>query len=155
MTHDLEDLPAAPEVSPAADARPGSATAAAVLAFIQAGITATTTLTMFDFNAEAWMSLLVRVAQLIGVGLLAYGGIQLMQGKSRTPLVAGAVLELVICLGYLVVFLLMPTLGLASVAGVRAVLVLIALLFAVLPTISLIQARRGTTTAWLGSCRAR
>jgi hypothetical protein len=162
MTH----LPAAPEAGlpmaptehdTAMSARPGSATSSAVLAFVQAGITAIATLSLLGFEAEGGAlaaSLLIKLAQFAGVGLLIFGGLQLMQGKSKTLLVAGSILELVLCLAYLVIFLLIPTFDLELVAGLKAVLVFVALLFAVMPTISIIQAQSGTTAAWLGSRRA-
>lgn len=153
-------LPMAPtEQGSGATARPGSATSSAVLAFVQGGITAITTVLVLDGAASneggmPAMSLLIGLAQLVGVGLLIFGGVQLMQGKSKTLLVAGSVLELAICVAYLAIFLLIPTFGLDAIAGLKTVMVLFALLFAVMPTISLIQAQSGATTAWLGSRRS-
>lgn len=137
--------------------RPGSATAAAVLAFVQGGITAITTIigiAGISNNASdvglAWLLLLAQVA---GVILLIVGGVQLMQGKSRVLLLVGCGLELAICLFYIAVFSLIPTFGVSDVEAGKTVLILAAVFFAVMPTISLIMGAGSATSQWMRARR--
>ncbi|HVK25143.1 MAG TPA: hypothetical protein VM677_27615 [Actinokineospora sp.] len=138
-------------------ARPGAATSAAVLSFVQAGITTITTILVLAGAAnngqpESWA---FGLAQTVGVILLIMGGVQLMQGKNRTLLVAGNVLEIAISLGYAIMFGLIETQGFDLVEGAKATLIVIAALFAVMPVISVIQAQGGSTTHYLQSRRGR
>jgi hypothetical protein len=137
-------------------ARPGSTTAAAVLAFVQGGITTITTIIFAAGLSQAdatdvGLGWLIVLAQAAGVVLLIMGGVQLMGGKSRVALVVGSALELVICLFYLVVFSIIPTFGISDVAAGKSVLIVFAILFAIMPTISLIMAAGGASTQYLQS----
>ncbi|MCE7001384.1 hypothetical protein LWC34_00795 [Kibdelosporangium philippinense] len=95
---------------PQPNGRPGSVTAAAVLGFVQAGITLLTTGLLFaalfastseqDYSALVFWSL--ATAQLVGLLLLTIGSVQLLSGKSRVLYLCGAALELAICAFYLV-----------------------------------------------------
>lgn len=124
--------------------RPGATTAAAVLAFVQGGITLITTGILLlglaalqsledDASAggveiqgsltEAW---LVCFVQLIGVGLLIWGGVKLMSGTAGNLFVIAAALQLVLCVYWLVrgaapfvpiVLAVMPIVGLVLAFG--------------------------------------
>jgi hypothetical protein len=155
-------MPQAQEYTPSPIPRPGSVTAAAVLAYVQAGITAITTIILFALlgsgdvgGGAVAVGVLVAVAQTAGVALLIIGGVQLASGKSRTLLIAGCALELVICLYYLISFLVAPTTvldeqGLDAAQGVFYVLFL-----AAMPTISLIISLGSNAMRFLQSRRAR
>jgi hypothetical protein len=155
-------MPHAPQEYGGGQARPGVVTASAVLAYIQAGITAITTILVFAgaSNADAAGSsvvvqVLIGVVQAVGVALLIAGAVQLMGGKSRTLMIAGCAVELVICLAYIVVFLLIPSFGLDVVQSAKAALVAIALFFAIMPTISLVLALGQQATQFLQSRSGR
>jgi hypothetical protein len=158
----MQALPYAPPQGGGGGGRPGVVTSAAVLAFVQAGITTITTILVLigltdskvDGGAFA-VNLVVGLVQAAGVVLLILGGVRIMAGKSRGALIGGTVLEIVISLAYLVMFTVLPTAGIDVLNGVKAVMVLIALLFAVMPVISLVQAVSGSTTAWIRSRTGR
>ena len=140
--------------------RPGSATAAAVLAFVQGGITAVTTIIMLAGAAQsdtssAGIGWLLVLAQAVGVVLLIVGGVQLMGGKGRTILIVGDGLEIAISLFYIIVFSLIPTFGVSEISAGKTFLVLVAIAFAVMPAISLIMASGGATTQFLNARRGR
>ncbi|HEV2780232.1 MAG TPA: hypothetical protein VGX25_12645 [Actinophytocola sp.] len=137
--------------------RPGTVTAAAVLAYVQAGITLITTILGISGASQggsnAVVGWVVLLAQAAGIVLLIWGGIQITQGKGRVILIVGAALELVICLFYLIVFAAVPDYGIDVVEGAKAFLIGSALFFAVMPAISLILALGGSTTQWLRARR--
>src|SRR5690242_1385358 len=97
--------PAPPEYTAGPIGRPGVVTAAAVLAFVQAGITAIPgVLALFGSsnlggNAEGWIS---TIAILAGVALLIVGGVQLIGGKNRNLLLVACGLELAISLFFII-----------------------------------------------------
>ncbi|HWM05633.1 MAG TPA: hypothetical protein VNP92_25105 [Actinophytocola sp.] len=156
-------MPQAPqEYSAGPMTRPGVVTAAAVLAYIQAGITAITTILVFAGAAnmsggDAALQLLIGAVQAVGVVLLIMGGVQIMGGKSRTLLVAGTVLELVICLFYGIFYATIDVdavnTSAIDVSGAKAVLVGFAVAFAVMPVISLALALGNQATQFLRSRR--
>ncbi len=144
--------------------RPSTVMAAAVLAYVQAGITSITTILAFvglgGGNLEDGamiVALLVAVAQTAGIALLITGGVQFAGGKSRTLLIVGCALELVICVYYLIAFLVAPTEGVDEqlVDAATGVLVFSVLFFAAMPTISLIMSLGGSATQFLESRRVR
>lgn len=143
--------------------RPGVVTSSAVLAFVQAGITAITTILVLagaagalgDGHDEAALTLVVGIAQLAGVLLLLFGGIRLLKGTGRGALVGGSAVEIAISLFYLVAFTIVPTFGVEALQGAKAFLVFVALLFAVMPVISMIQALGAASTEWLRARSAR
>jgi hypothetical protein len=132
---------------------PGSATAAAVLGFVQAGITAVATglilagLVSAGGGVDEAFGWVLVVAQSVGIFLLVYGGVRLLRAGERGAFVGGAVLELLICVYYAVRFLAVPVDGFALAEHFRSAGVVTALLFAVLPAAGLIlcfrQAARG------------
>ncbi|HEU5474505.1 MAG TPA: hypothetical protein VFV67_27995 [Actinophytocola sp.] len=136
--------------------RPGTATAAAVLAFVQAGITLLTTCfgmigvasgeTQDEFaSGVAWLVLL---AQLVGVALLIAGGVQLVHGTGRTILIIGTALELAICLVYLIAFATLPGVD-EDTLGMKVVMIGSATFLAIMPVISLALACTGSVVQWL------
>ncbi len=158
-------MPQAPqEYSGGPIPRPGSVMAAAVLAYVQAGITSITTVLAFiglgtgDITGgDLILELLVAIAQAVGIALLIMGGVQFAAGKSRNLLVAGCALELVICLYYLIRFLTADTDGVDQqlVNAATGVMVFIVVFFATMPTISLIISLGSSSTQFLESRRAR
>jgi hypothetical protein len=153
---------APPEYSSGPTGRPGTATAAAVLAFVQAGITAIPGFIQLfaaigatddlDTGAVA-EGLAVSVVILIGFALLIAGGVQLMGGKSRTLLVAGSALQLAICVYYVIRIALVDSEGVDAIDAGKGVLIGFAIFFAIMPTISLILSVGATTSQFLQSRR--
>jgi hypothetical protein len=155
-------MPQAPQEYGGPMARPGVVMASAVLAYVQAGITAVTTILVFAGAAnndaaggQVAVQVLIGVVQAVGVALLIAGAVQLTGGKSRTLMIVGCAVELVVCLAYIVVFLAIPSYGLDVVTGAKAVLVGFAIFFAIMPTISLVLALGQQTTQFLQSRSGR
>jgi hypothetical protein len=158
-------MPSAPqEYSSGPIPRPGSATAAAVLAFVQAGITVIPGVLQligaFGANVDSSVmaeTLAVAIVTLVGVGLLITGGVQLMGGKTRNILIIGAATELAICLYYIIKALAIDSGDLEGVSDAinmaKGVIVGFAIFFAIMPTISLVMSVGGTTTQFLQSRR--
>jgi len=117
-------MPQAPqEYSGGPIPRPGGTAAAAVLAFVQGGITLITTgilmialaavadlanqandtsaggIDISGSLAEGWI---VAIVQLVGVGLLIYGGVKLMAGASGPLFMIAAGLQIALCIYWLV-----------------------------------------------------
>lgn len=138
--------------------RPGTVTAAAVLAFIQAGITTITTILVLAGasqveGGEAALAWLVGLVQVAGVVLLIWGGVQFTQGKGRTLLVVACLVELAICVYYLINFLVVETGNIDVLEGAKAFLIAVAIFFAIMPTISLVLALGGSANQYLDAKR--
>ncbi len=142
--------------------RPSSVTAAAVLGFVQAGITTIPAVIQLvaaaggssDVGGGAMAEgLLVSVAELIAVALLITGGVQLIGGRSRNIMIAGAALELVICLYWLIRYATLDSNGIDIIDAGKGVIMAFAIFFAVMPTIILAMSLGGTTTQFLQSRR--
>jgi len=159
-------MPAAPqEYSSGPIPRPGSATAAAVLAFVQAGITVIPGILQLvgafgtsDIDTAIMAeTLAAAIVTLIGVALLIIGGVQLLGGKSRSMMIVGAAVELVICLYYVIKALAIDSGDLEGVSSAidmaKGVIVGFAIFFAIMPIISLIMSIGATTTQFLQSRR--
>lgn len=156
-------MPAAPaEYSSGPIPRPGTVTAAAVLGYVQAGITLIPTILMLvgaasaDAGAagsEAAFGWLLIIAQLIGAALLIAGGVQIMGGKSRTLMVAGAGLELAISLAWIIRVAAIDSEGIDVIDAGKGVIIGIAIFFAIMPTISLVMSLGASTTQFLQSRR--
>ncbi|PPK65880.1 hypothetical protein V5P93_000229 [Actinokineospora auranticolor] len=134
--------------------RPGSATSAAVLAFVQASITGILTLLIaisaFDGKSDGIaVAVLIVLVQFAGVGLLAVGGAQVLKGTGRGLLIGGNIVEIVIGLVYLAIFSIIPTFNFDLFEQVKAVAIIGALLLTAIPAISLAQAAGSNTSAWL------
>ncbi len=151
-------MPSAPqEYSSGPIPRPGSATAAAVLAFVQAGITAVPGVlaligasSLGGNNAEGWAS---TIAILVGVALLIAGGVQLMGGKGRTLLVVGCGLELLISLYFIIRIGALDTGGDSDLDYGKGVIIGFAVFFAIMPVVALVMSLGASTTQFLQSRR--
>jgi hypothetical protein len=150
--------PAPPEYSSGPIGRPGATTAAAVLAFVQAGITAIPGVmsvagasSVGGGNAEGWLS---TIAILAGVALLIVGGVQLMGGKDRNLLVIACALEVAISLYFIIRVASVDSEGIEAVDYGKGVIIGFAVFFAIMPAISFILARGAATTQYLQSRRA-
>jgi hypothetical protein len=157
-------MPAAPaEYSSGPIPRPGTVTAAAVLGYVQAGITLIPTILILiglvsddSTNAndsDIAISWVLVLAQVIGAGLLIAGSVQLMGGKSRTLLVSGAALEIVISLGWIIRIAAVDSGGIDIVDTGKGIVIGLGIFFAIMPTISLVMSLGGTTTQFLQSRR--
>lgn len=147
--------PAPPEFSSGPIARPGAATAAAVLAFVQAGITAIPGVlsligSVNTGDAETWLATL---AVLAGVALLIVGGVQLMGGKAVNLLVIACALEVAISLYYIIRAATIDSEGIEAVNYGKGVIMGFAVFFAIMPVIAVILARGSATTQFLQSRR--
>ncbi|OLF10466.1 hypothetical protein BLA60_14780 [Actinophytocola xinjiangensis] len=134
--------------------RPGAVTAAAVLAFVQAGLTTITTLIVWIgvFNLEGGemaMQALIALAQTAGVVLLIMGGLQMMSGKGRTLLIVGAALEVAISLFYMIIYSTLDAGGIDVLEGAKALLIGAAVFFAIMPVICIVLARGALATQYL------
>jgi hypothetical protein len=145
--------PASPEFTSGPVARPGTVTAGAVLAFVQAGLTLISTIfvmvilgavtdasndSLAGFDIDSGMLALmwiVALAALVGSGLLIWAGVKAMAGTAGNLMVIATGLQLVICVVWLV-------------QGAY-----IALLFAVMPVISLVLALGAAAKAYEASKR--
>jgi hypothetical protein len=154
-------MPQAPqEYSGGPIPRPGGTTAAAVLAFVQGGITLITTGILMiglaaianlanDVNdqsaggvdisgslAEAWI---VAIVQLIGVGLLIYGGVKLLSGAPGPLFMIAAGLQVVLCIYWLV----------------RSATPIVPIVLAVMPIVALALTFSGTHKQFVASRSGR
>lgn len=155
--------PAPAEYSAGPIPRPGTVTAAAVLAYVQAGITLIPTVIMFggvlgsDTSAgtagDAAMGWIILIAQLVGAALLIAGGVQIMGGKSRTLLVVGAGLELAISVFWIIRVAAIDSGGYDVIDTGKGVIIGFAIFFAIMPAISLIMSLGANTTQFLQSRR--
>lgn len=150
---------------PAPMEKPGSVTGAAVLGFIQAGITLITTAIIFIGligtaslqTSDAAIGWIVAFAQLAGLILLIFGAVQLMSGTNRMLYVVGAILELLVCAYYLINIMGSDTRGsgvfVELAEDMKAAITVIPIVFAVMPVIGLILVLGSGTTRWLQAKR--
>jgi hypothetical protein len=117
--------PAPPEYSSGPVTRPGAVTAAAVLAFVQAGITLVCSVILMiglaaisgaandasiqgiDLDdAKGMLAVLwiLTIVGIIGAGLLIWGGVKAMSGTAGMLLVIAAALQIVLCIVWLAAF---------------------------------------------------
>lgn len=158
-------MPAAPaEYSSGPIPRPGTVTAAAVLGYVQAGITLIPTILMLaglvssDANGaaeDAALGWIIVLAQIAGAALLIAGGVQIMGGKSRSVMVAGAGLEVAISLFWIIRVALIDSEGVDVIDAGKGVIIGVAIFFAIMPTISLVMSLGASTTQFLESRRGR
>jgi hypothetical protein len=145
--------PAPPEYTSGPVARPGTVTAAAVLAFVQAGLTLICTIfvmvilgavtdasndSLAGFEIDSGMLALmwvVAIAGLVGAGLLIWAGVKSMSGTAGNLMLIATGLQIVLCIVWLV-------------QGAP-----IALVFAVMPVISLVLALGGPAKQYEASKR--
>lgn len=161
--HPYGSMPSAPaEHSTGPIPRPGTVTAAAVLGYVQAGITLIPTVLFLTgllsgdstgAAADAAMGWLIVLAQVAGAALLIAGGVQIMGGKGRTLIVIGAGIELAICLFWMIRVAAIDSEGLEVVDAGKGVIIGVAIFFAIMPTISLVMSLGASTTQFLQSRR--
>ncbi|MDQ3788383.1 MAG: hypothetical protein M3422_14215 [Actinomycetota bacterium] len=116
--------PAPPEYSSGPVTRPGTVTAAAVLAFVQAGLTLICTIVLMiglgaisgavddaesiggvDVNEGALAGLWVlAIVGLVGGGLLIWGGVKALSGTAGQILIIAAALQILLCIVWLAAF---------------------------------------------------
>ena len=154
---------APPEYSSGPIPRPGVVTAAAVLAYVQAGITLIPTVLMLagmvgadgGSGEDAAFGWIIVLAQVAGAALLITGGVQIMGGKSRTMMIVGTGIELAVCLGWVVRVALIDSNGIGEdvIDAGKGVLIGFAIFFAIMPVISLVLSLGASTTQFLQSRR--
>ncbi|MET0235556.1 MAG: hypothetical protein ABW224_13005 [Kibdelosporangium sp.] len=142
--------------------KPGGVTGAAVLGFVQAGITLITTAILFfgligtaSAQTDAALGWIVAFAQLAGLILLIFGAVQLLSGSNRSLYLIGVIVELLICGYYLVNIVTTDTGGVLGkqFEDLKAAMTVIPIVFAVMPIIGLILALGSGTTRWLQAKR--
>ncbi len=140
--------------------RPGVVTAAAVLAYVQAGITTITTILVWlglsqqVSGGETAFQAALALLQTAGVVLLIWGGVQAMGGTGRTLLLAGAAVEIVAALLWIIRFAALDTGGIEVLQDAKGGIIFIAILFAVMPVITLVLAMGQQATQFLQSRQA-
>jgi hypothetical protein len=142
--------------------KPGTVTGAAVLAFIQAGITLITTGIIFigllgtaSAEVDQTQGWVLAFAQLIGLILLIVGSVQLMSGSSKVLYLVAVILELGICAFYLVQILGADAGGISALEDMQGAATVIPIVFAVLPLIGLFLALGKGTGAYIQAKRGR
>ncbi len=115
--------------------RPGAALAAAVLGYIQAGIVLLCSFAVLAAGTAATEALLIGILQLISVGLLIFGAVQLSTGTGRTMMLVASGLQLLLVVYYLIRF---SSIGNAIDLGSdQGVFIVVPLFFAVMPAVAL------------------
>lgn len=113
--------PAPPEYSGGPVARPGTVTAASVLAFVQAGLTLICSIIVvlgaaalsgaadenetiggIDVGGTAALLWILAIVGLIGAGVLIWAGVKALSGTAGMLLVIAAALQIVLCIVWLV-----------------------------------------------------
>lgn len=92
----------APYGGPPGPQRPGAALAAAVLSYIQAGVVLICSFFVLAAGTAVTELLLIGIVQLISVGLLIFGAVQITSGSGRMMLFIGNGLQLALVLYYLI-----------------------------------------------------
>ncbi len=156
--------PAPAEYSAGPIPRPGTVTAAAVLAYVQAGITLIPTVIMLagafssdtsGAASDAAMGWIILIAQLVGAALLIVGGVKIMVGKITNVLDVGAGLELAISVFWIIRVAAIDSGGLDVIDTGKGVIIGFAIFFAIMPAISLIMSLGANTTQFLQSRRGQ
>jgi len=142
--------------------KPGSVTGAAVLGYLQAGLTLITTVLLFaglagspDNTAGVAEGWILAIAQLVGIILLIFGAVQLMSGSGRGLFISAVTLELAICLYWLIRIAAKDTSGLQIARNAKSAAIVFPIAFALLPVIALILVLGGNTGRWLQAKRNR
>lgn len=136
--------------------RPRSVTCAALLGVLTGGVTLVASVIGIGLllaPAGTFLALLlawlVMLTQVTAAVLLIVGGGQLMIGISRTTLIVGAALDLLVCAVYLLYALTVLAHDPTEPPHTTTVFATISLVFAVAPTLSLILAMLPITTEYL------
>lgn len=133
--------------------RPGAALAGAVLSYIQAGIVLVCSFFVLAAGTASTEALLIGILQLISVGILIFGAVQLASGTGRILLLLGSGIQLALVIYYLVRF---QTIGSAiDLSDGEGFLVVIPLFFAVMPSVAIALALSSAVARFLGEKRAQ
>jgi hypothetical protein len=153
--------PQAPGQGRAPVQKPGTITGAAVLGFIQAGITliATVIFTLGLAQASALASGLgemwaVDIAQIAGIVILIIGGVLLAGGKSRGLFLVATGLEIALSLYWAIRFGSVSTDGIGAFESFQNFFILLAIGFAIMPVIALILAAGSRPGQYIQAMRA-
>ncbi|MBA2552856.1 MAG: hypothetical protein WKF47_15445 [Geodermatophilaceae bacterium] len=122
-----------PYGGPLGPQRPGAALAAAVLSYVQAGLVLICSFFVLAAGTDIVELLLIGIVQLISVGLLIFGAVQLTSGTGRTMAVIGNGVQLALVVYYLIRISSLDGLDTADFDGA----VVIPLFFAVMPAVAL------------------
>lgn len=137
---------------PTGPQRPGAALAAAVLSYIQAGIVLLASFVILAAASAATEALLLGILQLISVGLLIFGAVQITSGSGRTLLVIASALQLGLVVYYLIRFSNFASdIDLNQDSGV---VVVVPLFFAVMPAVALVLALNGMVGQYVSAKKA-
>jgi hypothetical protein len=148
---------------PAPIEKPGAITGAAVLGFIQAGLTLISTIILAmglmnagsltsDGLAEPWA---ITIIQFVAVILLIFGSVQLIGGSSRAMFLTAAGLEVALALYWAIRFGATETAGISAIENFRNSLIIIAVGFAIMPVIALILAAGSAPGRYIQAKRGR
>lgn len=141
----------APYGAPTGPQRPGAALAAAVLSYIQAGIVLVCSFFVLAAGTALTELLLIGIVQLISVGLLIFGAVQITSGSSRLMTLIGNGVQLALVLYYLI---RISTLGGELEGADTEGAVVIPLFFAVMPAVALGLALNGAVTRFIAEKQA-
>lgn len=133
--------------------RPGAALAAAVLSYIQAGLVLLSSFFVLAAGTASTEALLIGILQLVSVGLLIFGAVQITSGSGRTMVIAASALQLALVVYYLIRF---STIGDAiDFDEDSGVLVVVPLFFAVMPAVALVLALNRMVSAFIAAKQAQ
>ncbi len=138
----------APYGGPSGPQRPGAALAAAVLSYIQAGVVLICTFFVLAAGTALTELLLIGIVQLISVGLLIFGAVQITAGSGRLMLYIGNGLQLALVVYYLI---RISTVGDDLDGFGDQATVVIPLFFAVMPAVALGLALNGAVTQFIAA----
>ncbi|HVK25142.1 MAG TPA: hypothetical protein VM677_27610 [Actinokineospora sp.] len=153
-------LPMAPaEAGRVYMARPGVVVSAAVLAFVQAGLTAVSTLGVVGISSENMRDGTFEVVgglalvQFLGLLALIFGAVMLLQGKDRVTLTIANIVQLGLCVTYIALITAFPNVDPEDPDGARAAVIVFAIFFAIMPIISLAQSWVSSVGRWMNAQR--
>ncbi|MBA3417453.1 MAG: hypothetical protein H0U09_01925 [Geodermatophilaceae bacterium] len=135
-----------PPGAPAGPERPGAALAAAVLSYIQAGIVLLCSFFVLAAGTSVTELLLIGIVQLVSVGLLIFGAVQVTSGSGRLMLLVGNGLQLALVAYYLI---RISTLGTDLEGADSEGAVVIPLFFAVMPVVALVLALNSAVSRFI------
>lgn len=135
-----------PYGAPTGPQRPGAALAAAVLSYIQAGVVLICSFFVLAAGTAVTELLLIGIVQLISVGLLIFGAVQVTSGTGRMMLFLGNGVQLALVVYYLI---RISTLGSDLEGADSEGAVVIPLFFAVMPAVALGLALSGAVTRFI------
>lgn len=131
---------------PSGPQRPGAALAAAVLSYIQAGVVLICSFFVLAAGTELTELLLIGIVQLISVGLLIFGAVQVTSGSGRRMVFIGNGIQLALVLYYMI---RISSVG-SELEGADADgAIVIPLFFAVMPAVAIGLALNSAVTRYI------